>query len=308
MKKFLIWFIVFSLVLFIFPAVAYTDSTQPPVCTVKLQKDGAKVVSDLILHTQKWVSFDWVYQPDGTTNLSRGDLSRGSAFLYSVVEGPEGPNGSSSCGFIFSTATVTDPIADVYFYSSKEYPYTFFANNGSGGIHDMGAVSLESVTQAPDASKGVGPLEFYDDQDTDVIIGHTYCIVTKDGAHYAKFYVTDMGTGQPPVADAGEDQSVYSGDVVTFDGSDSSDSDVQIVSYNWKFGDGSAAEGRVVHHRFRGAMIDPKTHEPIIKTYTVELTVKDDKGDIDTDTVDITVKPLEKIVEVTHEPAIPLLG
>lgn len=295
MKKFLIWFIVFSLVLFIFPAVAYTDSTQSSVCTVKLQKDGAKVASDLILNTQKWVSFDWVYQPDGTTNLSSGDLSRGSAFLYSFVEGPDGPDGSPSCGFIFSTSTVTDFIADVYFYSSKEYPHTFWANNGSGGIHDMGAASLESVTQAPDAFKGVGPLKFYDDQDTDVIIGHTYCIVTKDGAHYAKFYVTDMGTGQPPVADAGEDQLVYSGDVVTFDGSDSSDS---IVSYSWKFGDGSAVEGRVVDHRFRGAMIDPKTHEPIIKTYTVELTVKDDKGDIDTDTVDINVKPLEKSVPV----------
>ncbi|MBA7698052.1 hypothetical protein ES703_106726 [subsurface metagenome] len=63
----------------------------------------------------------------------------------------------------------------------------------------MGSASLESITQAPDASKGIGYLdEFYDNQDTDVIIGHTYCIVTKDGTHYAKIYVTDMGTGQPP--------------------------------------------------------------------------------------------------------------
>ncbi len=212
-KYLVVLFSVVFLLTILIPAQLFADSPQPPVCAVKLQKDGVKLFSDLILHTRKFVSFDWVYQPDGTTNLSSGDLSRGSAILYAAVDRPIC---HSSCGFIFSTATVTDPVADVYFSDSSRYPCTFWANNGSGGIHDMGAVSLESVTQAPDASKGVGyfKFDFYDNQDTDVIIGHTYCIVTKDGAHYAKIYVTDIGTGeappenQPPVDDIEEDQSV----------------------------------------------------------------------------------------------------
>jgi len=140
----------------------------------------------MVLHYQKLIAFNWVYQPDGTTALSTGNLLSGTAILYSSVHGPEG---SSSCGFIFSENRRTDIIADLYFIDSEDSPYVFYANNGSGGIHDMGAVPLESVAEAPDASLGVGPWEFYNDQSTDVKIGHTYCIVTMDGSHYAKIHV-----------------------------------------------------------------------------------------------------------------------
>jgi hypothetical protein len=147
---------------------------------------GAEVVvDDMVLHTQKWVSFNWRYQPDGTTNLSTGDLSSGSVILYSESE---------PCGFIFSTNSVTGFVADVYFGDNRRYPYSFWANNGAGGVHDMGAVPLDSVTEAPDVSNGVGVYEFYDNQATHVMVGHTYCIVTKDGNHYAKICVIGVGS------------------------------------------------------------------------------------------------------------------
>ena len=106
---------------------------------------------------------------------------------------------------------------------------------------------------------------------------------------------------QPPVADAGSDQSVSSGDLVYFDGSNSYDPDGTIVTYGWEFGDGEAAKGCKVSHRFRGAMDESKT-------YTVTLTVEDNSGATATDSCDITVTPLEKTVEVIHEPAIPVPG
>ena len=116
-------------------------------------------------------------------------------------------------------------------------------------------------------------------------------------------YVSVEGEGRvenkPPVADAGTDQSVSSGHLVRLDGSDSYDSDGTIVSYQWDFGDGQTATGAIVSHRFRGAMNQSKT-------YTVTLTVEDNVGDADTDSVYITVVPLEKTVEVTHQPAIPV--
>jgi len=94
---------------------------------------------------------------------------------------------------------------------------------------------------------------------------------------------------QPPVAGAGSDQSVSSGDLVYFDGSDSQGA---IVSYEWDFGDSETATGCHVSHRFRGAMDESKT-------YTVTLTVRDDKGATDTDSTSITVEPQEKIIPVS---------
>ena len=173
-----------------------SDSIYPPIYSSEATPGAVVVVHDMVLHTQKWVSFDWTYQPDGTTNLSTGDLSSGSVVLYSSVEGL---GGDDACGFIFSTNSVTYPVADVYFLDSRIHPYSFWANNGHGGVHDMGAVPLDSVSEAPDVSNGVGIYEFYDNQATDVIVGHTYCIVTKNGSHHAKICVTGVSEQPEPL-------------------------------------------------------------------------------------------------------------
>ena len=89
-------------------------------------------------------------------------------------------------------------------------------------------------------------------------------------------FACSLPENQPPVADAGSDQSVSSGDLVYFDGSNSHDPDGTIATYDWEFGDGEAAKGCQVSHRFRGAMDEPKT-------YTVTLTVRDNEGTFSTD-------------------------
>jgi len=53
---------------------------------------------------------------------------------------------------------------------------------------------------------------------------------------------------------------------VSFDASQSSDSDGIIVSYHWDFGDGSTASGEIAQHNF------------LPGEYSVRLTVHDDKG------------------------------
>ena len=84
---------------------------------------------------------------------------------------------------------------------------------------------------------------------------------------------------QPPVADAGPDQSVNVGSTVTFDGSGSYDPDGTISSYDWDFGDGSPHENVVT-----------TTHSYVSSgTYTVTLTVTDNSGANDTDTAIVTV-------------------
>jgi hypothetical protein len=98
-----------------------------------------------------------------------------------------------------------------------------------------------------------------------------------------------------PIADAGVDQSVFSGDLVILNGSKSDSLGRKIVSYQWDFGDGTTDEGKIVTHRFRGAQGETKT-------YTVTLTVEDDEGAIDTDTVQVTVAPLKRSVEISESP------
>ncbi|PKP63021.1 MAG: hypothetical protein CVT86_06285, partial [Alphaproteobacteria bacterium HGW-Alphaproteobacteria-8] len=69
-----------------------------------------------------------------------------------------------------------------------------------------------------------------------------------------------------PVADAGGDRLVTASEVV-FDGSGSSDADGAITAWDWTFGDGAAASGRIVRHAYA---------EP--GDYEVRLTVRDDSG------------------------------
>ena len=93
-----------------------------------------------------------------------------------------------------------------------------------------------------------------------------------------------------PVADAGiGPKFASSGDLVLFNASNSSDPDGTIISYEWDFGDNETATGPIVTHRFRG-------HADGLKTYWVTLTVEDDKGATDTDTVHVVVEPLNKSV------------
>lgn len=82
----------------------------------------------------------------------------------------------------------------------------------------------------------------------------------------------------PPVADAGPDQTGDVGEVLTFDGTGSFDPNGDPLTYTWDFGDGSpTVNGSVVTHAFSSA-----------NTYTVTLTV-DDGEDTDTDVALATI-------------------
>ncbi|MEW5937708.1 MAG: NosD domain-containing protein [Candidatus Thermoplasmatota archaeon] len=86
-----------------------------------------------------------------------------------------------------------------------------------------------------------------------------------------------------PVADAGPDQTVNEDTVVTFDGSGSADN-IGIVNYTWNF-------------TFNGSEVllygvAPEFNFTIPGNYTVTLTVRDDAGNSDTDTLVVHVIPL----------------
>ena len=106
---------------------------------------------------------------------------------------------------------------------------------------------------------------------------------------------------QPPVADArtgevvnptGKSVTVDVGHDVYFDGSQSNDPDGSIVKYSWDFDDSDGiqedATGETTTHQYSSA-----------GTYTVTLTVTDDKGATAADSVAVEVGGGE--FELTHE-------
>jgi hypothetical protein len=84
-----------------------------------------------------------------------------------------------------------------------------------------------------------------------------------------------------PIAVAGADRSALVGRSVYFGGSGSIDPDGDIISYVWNFGDGSTKSGARVSHAYSAA-----------GTYTVTLTVKDDRLATSADTLFVTVEEL----------------
>lgn len=87
---------------------------------------------------------------------------------------------------------------------------------------------------------------------------------------------------QPPVANAGVDQTSIVEEVVNFDGSGSSDPEGDMLSYEWDFGDGSNGSGVTTSHAY-----------DIAGNYTVTLTVIDSAGNIDSDTLFVNVEQPE---------------
>ncbi|MHA2079228.1 MAG: PKD domain-containing protein, partial [Candidatus Thorarchaeota archaeon] len=104
--------------------------------------------------------------------------------------------------------------------------------------------------------------------------------VTDDDGESGTSTVTFTVVNQPPIADAGLDQSVFSGFSVDFQATPgSSDPDGSIVTYVWDFMDGTFGFGPSTTHVFG-----------LPGTYYVTLTVVDNDGGRDTDTVVITAE------------------
>ena len=99
------------------------------------------------------------------------------------------------------------------------------------------------------------------------------------------------GENHPPIANASASDRVgVVGMRVVFNGSLSSDSDGYLTKWSWDFGDGTSGNGEVTTHAY--------THAG---TYTVVLTVTDNNGTTDADTLQVV------ITTANHAPTTPSL-
>ena len=123
--------------------------------------------------------------------------------------------------------------------------------------------------------------------DSNVTLEFQLTVTDDDGASGTDTVIITVENNEPPVAEAGVDQTVVEGNSVTLDGSSSSDSDGSIVSYSWEQISGDQVplvSSASVIVTFTAPRVDTST------TLEFQLTVTDDDGASDTDNVIITVE------------------
>ena len=277
--------------------------TRDPSSFYAINKDG----------TVKW-KYELPYHPDGFINAPEPTIGADGTVYVVLGDGVLYAFGPGSADTT-PPSDVTDLIVGDVTTDSVTLTWTAPGDDGNVGtattydirystspITETNWGSAIQVTGEP-APKMAGTPETF--AVTGLLSSTTYYLALKTADEVPNWSgfsnitsVTTTGPNQPPVASFtwSPESPFYSGDVVTFDASASFDPDGTIVQYLWDFGDGFTAEGKIVTHRFRGAMDEPKT-------YNVSLTVKDDQGATGADRAEVLVKPLNKTVEVTHVPS-----
>ncbi len=126
-----------------------------------------------------------------------------------------------------------------------------------------------------------------------LLVGSIILILLLTSMTLGCFEDSDDGKkNKPPVADVGDDIEALSLTVVQFDGTNSSDPDGKIKSYEWDFGD------------LKNPTLDTSTGERPTYTYnspgkyTVTLSVTDDDSATGTDTLEVVIINRKPVVDV----------
>ncbi len=120
---------------------------------------------------------------------------------------------------------------------------------------------------------------------------YTFSLVVNDGKADSKadeviIKVVAAGVNAKPVANAGDDQTVEESDVVTLDGTKSSDADGDKITYKWTVPEGITLDDvAVAKPQFTAPNVEDATD------FTFALVVNDGKDDSEADEVVITVNP-----------------
>ncbi len=228
------------------------------------------------------VTYDWDFGDGSTASGVTVDHTYTSADEYTVkltVIDDDGATNSATVNISVSPTTNQSPTAR-FTTDSTSGPAPFHVNFEAFGSSDPDGTIESYEWDLGDGSTSSG-----------VTLTHTY---SDPGNYSVRLTVTDnngatgsatktlpLPPSNQPVASFTASPSTGRAPLeVSFDASASSDSDGEIVTYDWDFGDGSTASGVTVDHTYTSS-----------DDYTVELMVVDNDGATDTATETISVAP-----------------
>ena len=258
------------------PPVADAGPDQTAETGVTLSFDGSESTDS----NGTIVSYEWDFGDVNTSDVVTTTHAYSTAGPYTVtltVTDDDGATDSDTAIVTVSEPSNQPPVANAGSDQTAETGVTL-PFDGSGSTDSDGTiVSYDWDFGDGNTDTGMSTTHAYSTADTYTV---TLTVTDDDGATDSDTAIVTVSepSNQPPVANAGSDQTAETGVTLPFDGSGSTDSDGTIVSYDWDFGDGNTDTGMSTTHAYSTA-----------DTYTVTLTVTDDDGATDTDTATVTV-------------------
>ena len=274
---------------------AATTDEDTPITTDNVLANDTDVEGDVL-------TVSGFTQPANGTVVSHGDgtftytpnpnFNGTDCFTYTASDGEGGTD----------TATVSitvDPVNDAP--AANDQPVTLNEDESADITLTGTDIDGDSLTYEIVAGPGHGtlagtapdltytPSENYNGSDS-------FTFKVNDGiadSNTAAVALTINAVNDAPVADAGPDQAVIAGDIVSLDGSGSDDVDGDSLIYQWSFVSMPLASGATLSDP---SVVNPSLTIDVSGTYEVQLIVNDGTAGSDPDTVTITASP--RMVEV----------
>ena len=162
-------------------------------------------------------------------------------------------------------------------------------SDSDGTIDDTSVIITVPPTNGGAVQNGDGTVTYTPNPDFNGVDTYTYSVADDDAtSNEATVTITINPVNDPPVADAGPDQTVTEGNTVNLTGLGSTD-DSTIASYSWTIFDSDGETFTLNNANTATPSFDSPTPGST-KTYVFELTVTDDGAPVlqDTDQVSIT--------------------
>lgn len=257
------------------------------------------------------ITYQWhfVTRPAGSNAELSGDTTVSPSFTADV-EGDyvvglvvnDGQEDSDNANVTITAQEVNlPPVAVIDEADRSTVPGTKlqFSSSGSHDPEGSAVTRSWSIVAAPEGSNAEVEISSFGPNRVSVVfdLEGTYVLqlIVNDGeldSEPARVTITVKETNRKPTADAGEDQTVNIGDLVTLDGSNSIDPNDDVISYSWSFRstpEGSSAE------LTDASSVAPSFTPDIAGDYIVQLVVND--GEYDSDPVTVKVTAVDPLVD-----------